>query len=93
MRTDCFGSALFLACSPSYRPCRSLLLCLGTAAATTCRYLFEGARTLSVVWVCGRGRSLLGAMSQCNISRGNPFMPGDFEYERHGNMIGPTPNC
>ena len=32
-------------------------------------------------------------MSQCNITRGNPFMPGDFEYERHGNMIGPTPNC
>lgn len=35
----------------------------------------------------------LSSMAQCNTTRGNPFMPGDPEYDGHENMIGPTPNC
>ena len=35
----------------------------------------------------------IGSMQQCNVTRGNPYLPGDHEYATHGNVIGPTPTC
>jgi hypothetical protein len=34
----------------------------------------------------------IGSMQQCNMTRGNPYLPGDHEYATHGNM-GPTPTA